>query len=370
MQEIPKIFLLAENHLVEEIDLVGRAEASRGTLIDSLNLDIKAGVASDAIRCLASSLLNEEGEGSDLKCDAKLSRRLGGSGVGKDSHLLGEVLVDVGDKSARVAEGVTLLHPVLHKGIVSSVLLAAAQVGRREDLRVLLDLDLLAGGDPLVASSAGELVHTIIASDEGGGPGSVEHDDGSNLVTAGGAEHASLLVPDADHGSYGPVVVNDGRSIKGVPADGEATVGVGLNENRLLLGSSLLDNLGGLGSIPHDVVGDHINAELNVAEDGVLSVSNSNEVDAESFGDLNSSIQHLPGNLANSLVLHLLVEHFIQGSIAVLGLGAGVEGGVRSTEPLWLRLSVHLGGNHCSMAGDPGRSREGRTSRGGSSKRN
>ena len=71
MQEIPNFSLLAENHLVEAIDLVGRTEASGGTLqgtemreenssrssenylIDSLNLDVKAGVASDAIRCLA-----------------------------------------------------------------------------------------------------------------------------------------------------------------------------------------------------------------------------------------------------------------------------------------------------------------------------
>ncbi len=61
----------------------------------------------------------------------------------------------------------------------------------------LLDLDALAGGDPLVAGAAGELVHAVVARHEGGGARAVQDDDGGDLVTASGAEHAGLLVPDA-----------------------------------------------------------------------------------------------------------------------------------------------------------------------------
>mmetsp|Transcript_14116 Transcript_14116/g.32575 ORF Transcript_14116/g.32575 Transcript_14116/m.32575 type:complete len:356 (+) Transcript_14116:1276-2343(+) len=345
-REVQYISLLAKNHLVEEVDLVSGSEASWGTLIDSLNLDVEARVASDAIRGLASGLLDEEGEGSDLEGNTELSRRLGGSWVGKDTHLLGEVLVDIWHKSARVAEGVTLLHPVLDKSIVASILLAATQVGRGEDLGVLLDLDLLARCDPLVASSTGELVHAVIASHEGGGSRSIEDDNGGDLVTASSTEHSSLLVPDTDHGSNSPVVVNDGRAIERIPADGEATVGVGLYEDRLLLRRSLLDNLGGLCSIPHDVVGDNVHAKLDVTEHRVLSIGNSDEVNAKSLGNLDSSVQHLAGNLANSFIAHLLVKNLIQAGISVLGLGASVERGVGGSKSLWLRVSVHLGSNH------------------------
>lgn len=61
----------------------------------------------------------------------------------------------------------------------------------------LLDLDVLARSKPLVALSAGELVDTVVARNEGSGTGAVEDNDRGHLVPARSAEHPSSLVPDA-----------------------------------------------------------------------------------------------------------------------------------------------------------------------------
>ena len=61
----------------------------------------------------------------------------------------------------------------------------------------LLDLDLLARSEPLVALAACELVHAVVAHHERRGAGPVKHHDRGDLVAAGGAEHARCLVPDA-----------------------------------------------------------------------------------------------------------------------------------------------------------------------------
>jgi hypothetical protein len=56
----------------------------------------------------------------------------------------------------------------------------------------LLDLDALAGGNPLVAGAAGELVHAVVASDQGGGARAIEHDDGGDLSgEAEAAQHSA-----------------------------------------------------------------------------------------------------------------------------------------------------------------------------------
>lgn len=59
-------------------------------LVDRLDLDVEARLASDAIRGLAASLLDEHSKGCDLKSDTELGRRCLGRGVGKYAHLLGE----------------------------------------------------------------------------------------------------------------------------------------------------------------------------------------------------------------------------------------------------------------------------------------
>lgn len=91
------------------------------------------------------------------------------------------------------------------------------------------------------------------------------------------------------------VVVNNGRTIQRVPADGEPATRVGLHHDGLLLRRSLTDILRGFGHIPHQVVGKHVNTKHDVTEGGVLGVSNSDEVDTESLGDLDAGVQGLCG---------------------------------------------------------------------------
>ena len=137
-----------------------------------------------------------------------------------------------------------------------------------------------------------------------------------------------------DDGADSPVVVHDGRAVEGVPADGEAAVLVGLDHHGLLLRGGLPHELGALGHVPHEVVGDDVDAELHVAEDGVLGVGDGHEVDAERLGDLDARLKHLLGDTAHALILHLGVEDLVEGRVRVLGHGAGVKGGVRGTKAL------------------------------------
>jgi hypothetical protein len=95
-----------------------------------------------------------------------------------------------------------------------------------EDARVGVDLDLLAGADPRLegavgelasvgGASVGELVDAVVEAHEHGGARAVDGDERGDLITSGRADHAVVararfFGPDADHGSDGPVVVDDG----------------------------------------------------------------------------------------------------------------------------------------------------------------
>mmetsp|Transcript_55359 Transcript_55359/g.154255 ORF Transcript_55359/g.154255 Transcript_55359/m.154255 type:complete len:243 (-) Transcript_55359:413-1141(-) len=222
------------DHVVEAVDLVGGADGERAALVHRLDLEVQHAVAGHAVRGLPASHLHQPTEGRGLEGQAQLGGRRLGGGVGKHALLLGELLADVWHEATGVAERVLVLHVVVDQLAVAVHLLGGAEVRRGEDLAVLLDLDLLAGADPLVAGAAGEFVHAVVQGDEGGCARAVEHHEAHHLVAARGAKQAGGLVPDADDGANRPVVVDDGAAVQRVPAQHELPVGVGLDNLGLL----------------------------------------------------------------------------------------------------------------------------------------
>ena len=133
---------------------------------------------------------------------SKARRSLAGDsfagGVGEDTHILCELLVDVRDETPSVTQGVAFVLVEAQELLVALDLVTRAHVRGREDARVGLDLDLLAGADPgseaavgLLAAvggtAVGELVHAVIETDEHGGTGPVQGDERCDLVAARGA---------------------------------------------------------------------------------------------------------------------------------------------------------------------------------------
>ena len=113
--------------------------------------------------------------------------------------VLGELLVDIRHQTARVTEGVALIHVVVQELLVALGVLRGAHVGRGEDLGGFVDLDVGAGADPrlegavrklatLRGAAVGELVDAVVEGDDDGGARTVERDEGRALVAAGGAE--------------------------------------------------------------------------------------------------------------------------------------------------------------------------------------
>mmetsp|Transcript_65235 Transcript_65235/g.108346 ORF Transcript_65235/g.108346 Transcript_65235/m.108346 type:complete len:211 (-) Transcript_65235:880-1512(-) len=201
--------LLTKDHLIEAVDLGRRAEASCSALINTIDLDVEARGTSGGIRGLTPSLLNKQGKWRNLESNTQLGGGSLGCWISEHPHFLGEALVHIGHKAASVAQGVLVFHPIVHEAVVTLVLLAGTEVCGGENLGLLLDLDLLARGKPLVAFATGELVHSIIARDKRGSTWAIEHDDRGHLVTTSGAKHAGGLVPNADDGADSPVVVNN-----------------------------------------------------------------------------------------------------------------------------------------------------------------
>ena len=161
--------------------------------------------------------------------------------------------------------------------LVSRKVLGGTEVGGGKDLAVGADLDVLARADPRLPGSVGklaslggaavsELVGSVVKGDKDGRPGSVEGNKGGDLVAAGGSNETSLLGPDSHHGSDGPVVVNDGGSIQGVPAHGELSVAalVNIADDGVLLGGTLTDDGGLLDGLPDEVVGNDLLRELKM----------------------------------------------------------------------------------------------------------
>ena len=74
----------------------------------------------------------------------------------------------------------------------------------------------------LVSSASipqGELIDAIVQGDEDRGAWPIQRHDGHHLVPARGTDESGGLVPNADDGPHGPVVVHDGTTIQGIPAE-------------------------------------------------------------------------------------------------------------------------------------------------------
>mmetsp|Transcript_109160 Transcript_109160/g.352405 ORF Transcript_109160/g.352405 Transcript_109160/m.352405 type:complete len:300 (+) Transcript_109160:96-995(+) len=257
---------LLQHRLVEAVHLVGRADGQCGALVHGLDLHVQHALAAHAVGGLAARHLHEPAEGRGLEGQPELCGRGLGRGVGEDALGLGELLADVGHEATRVAEGVAVRHVVVDELRVAVHLLCGAHVCRCEDLAVLLDLDLLAGADPLVPGAQGELVDAVVHGHEDGGAGPVERHEAHDLVAASGTQEARGLVPNAHNCAHSPVVINDGAAVERVPAEHVLAVRVGLHDLRLLLRGSLAHELAGLGEVPEEVVGDDVNGELPVPE--------------------------------------------------------------------------------------------------------
>mmetsp|Transcript_70984 Transcript_70984/g.152966 ORF Transcript_70984/g.152966 Transcript_70984/m.152966 type:complete len:436 (-) Transcript_70984:43-1350(-) len=320
--------LLLEDHLVEAVHLLRRADGQGAALVHGLDLQVQDAVAAHAVRGLAAGHLHEAAEGGGLEGQAQLGGRGLGRGVGEDALQLGELLAHVRHEAAGVAEGVLVLHVVVQEVLVALDLLRGAHVRRREDLGLLLDHDLVAGADPLVARAEGELVDAVVQGHEAGGAGAVQDHEAHHLVAARGANEARRLVPDAHDGADRPVVVDDGAAVKRVPAEDVLAVRVGLHDHRLLLGGGLAHKLAALCEVPEQVVRDHVHGELRVAE-GVGGVVHGHEVHAEGLGDLDAGGEQLLHHGLQLGVLQGLGEHLLHGVVLVLGHGVRVEGGVR-----------------------------------------
>ena len=75
-------------------------------------------------------------------------------------------------------------------------------------------------GDPSPASiPQGELIDPIVQGDEDRGAWPVQRHDGHHLVPTRGTDESGGLVPNADDGPHGPVVVHDGTTVQGIPAE-------------------------------------------------------------------------------------------------------------------------------------------------------
>mmetsp|Transcript_5243 Transcript_5243/g.21616 ORF Transcript_5243/g.21616 Transcript_5243/m.21616 type:complete len:463 (-) Transcript_5243:14-1402(-) len=340
------------DHLVEAVDLVGAADAEGGALVDGVDDDVEDAAAGDAVRGRAAGLLDEEAEGRGLEGEAQLGGRGGRGRVREDALLLGKLLVHVGHEAARVAQRVAVLHVVVEEVLVAGEVLRGAHVGRREDLAVGRDGDLLARADPigfLALGAVRELVDAVVERDEHRRARAVERDDRRLLVAARRADEARRLVPDADHRADGPVVVDDRRPVERVPADDELPVGVAVLDLGLLLRGALEHDRRVLARLPHELVGDDVHRELDVAE-RVRRALDGHERRAQRLGNVGARVEHLGDARPQLLVGALGREHRLERVVRLLLLGRRVERRVRRAERGVLRLRLRLGRHQPSHA--------------------
>mmetsp|Transcript_14119 Transcript_14119/g.39008 ORF Transcript_14119/g.39008 Transcript_14119/m.39008 type:complete len:350 (-) Transcript_14119:284-1333(-) len=296
-------------HFVESVNFVGRSNADGCTLVDGVDLDIQDGSTRNTIRGLASSLFNKESKRSGFEGQSELGWASLRSGVRENTLLLGELLVDIRDKTTRVSECVTVFHEMVNQLLVSGQVLGGTQVGRGKDLAVRADFDLASGADPwlkcsirklasLGSASIAEFVSSIIKGNQNSGTGSVKSNQRSHLVTSLGANQTSALGPDSHHGPDGPVIVNDGRPIQRIPAHSEFSIATFINiaHDRILFGSTLTDDLGGLDGVPNEVVSNDVNRKLCVTE-VIHAAFDSNKSSAKGFCDFGTDIKHVLDDL-------------------------------------------------------------------------
>jgi hypothetical protein len=252
---------------------------------------------------------------------------------------------------------------MVHESLVSRNILCSTEIGGRKDLAIGLNLDLVTRTDPRFPGSIGkltslrgtsirELVGSIIEGNKDSGTGSVDGNKGSNLITSGSSDESSGLGPDSNHGSDGPVVIDDGGSIEGVPAYGELSFSlfIGVAYLGVFLGGSLADERGVLAWVPHEVISDDINRKLSISESITTSL-NSNKSSPQSLGNISTSREHISNDSPNLDIRALGSEDIFKGIVIVLLLGGGVEGSGGSSV---FSLSVQGGGGCYGAEGGGG----------------
>mmetsp|Transcript_18777 Transcript_18777/g.24382 ORF Transcript_18777/g.24382 Transcript_18777/m.24382 type:complete len:390 (-) Transcript_18777:51-1220(-) len=369
--------LFLNDVLIKSINLVGRTKAKGGTLVYGVNLNVKDGSSSNSITSLSTSLLNKKTERSSLESQSQFGRRGRRSGVGEDTLVLCELLVYIRDKSSRVTKSVLVSHVVVNQLLVSRNVLGSTQVRRSEDLAVLGNLDTSTGANPrfpgsigeltsLRGTSVSELISSIIKCNKNGGTRSVKCNKRGLLVASSGTNESSFLTPDSNHGSNSPVVINNGGSIKGIPAYSVFSFStfVSVTDLWVLFTGTLTDYRGVLACLPHEVISDNIYTQLGISE-GVGTSLNGYKSSTKGLGNVSTGVKHVLDHSLKLIVSALLIQDIIQRGITVLLLSGSVETGATSTI-----LSISTKKLGLSTRGEGGRrkGRNGGNEKGGNGK--
>ena len=127
---------LAIQILLESLHFLSGSIAHLCALINVQNWDIQRRHTLAITRGLSASLLDEEREGSDFECQAKLCLGCWGCHVREDTLFLDDDLKDVRDHSSSVSESILFSDPVGHQLLVLRVVEDGAQVSRRKHLAI------------------------------------------------------------------------------------------------------------------------------------------------------------------------------------------------------------------------------------------
>jgi hypothetical protein len=243
---------------------------------------------------------------------------------------------------------------VINKLLVSRYILSGTKIGRGEDLAVRLDLDVVTRADPRFpgsirkltsfrSTSVRELVGSIVECHKNSGTGPIDGNKRSYLVTSGSSNQSSLLGPNSNHGSYSPVVVNNGRSIKGIPTNSKLSTSllVSVTNLRIFLRSSLANHGRVLASLPHEIISNYIDRKLSITK-GIGASFNSHKGSPQGLCDISTCIKHIFDNSTGLLISALCVKHLIERVIRILLLSISVKGSGRGSI-LSVKLS-RLGG--------------------------
>merc|ERR1712232_1354806 len=123
-------YLVKLKVFVESLDFVGGSKAQRSTLVDTGDFNIQDRVSGHTIGSKTSGLFDKESERSGFERQSELGRGLFGGRVGENTLTLGELLVNIRDKTSRVSKSVSVVHEVVNELLVSGNILCGTQVGR------------------------------------------------------------------------------------------------------------------------------------------------------------------------------------------------------------------------------------------------
>mmetsp|Transcript_21266 Transcript_21266/g.43738 ORF Transcript_21266/g.43738 Transcript_21266/m.43738 type:complete len:256 (-) Transcript_21266:6-773(-) len=248
---------------------------------------------------------------------------------------------------------------------VSRQILGASEVCRRKDFRIFFDLDVGSGADPgRVApigmggigdgSAVGKLVDAVVQSHQNGRSGTIQGNQRGDLVSSGGSDQTRFLWPNPNHGAHGPVVVNDGGTIQGIPTNSEfalLTLAIDVVDNWIFFGGSLADDVRFLTGLPHEFVRNNIHAQLRISKH-IGASFHRHKIHSEGVRNICTHIHHVLDNLLNYLIGTFGSEDLRKSRVGVFLFFRSVARGVRCAVVifgLWRHLN-EKGGNKCNKA--------------------